>query len=296
MKEINCAVCGTENPYSILYPERIQQDKVSFVARKTPDKIHFRIVRCNNCGLTYSNPIYPVEQIMQLYRKSEFIHEPQIENLRKDYKNQLQKVLPLIKEKQSLLEIGCASGYFLKSAIELGFKEVWGVEPGENAVKHADPDVRHKILNTVFSKELFEPETFDVVCCFQIFDHITHPNAFLQDVYRVLRKDGLLLAINHDIKSLMPRIMGEHSPMFDIEHIYLFDKKTMKMILEKNGFEVISVRNIKNSYTIEYCLRMFPMPIFLKQHLPVISNKVGVADKIISISAGNMLSIARKSQ
>ena len=293
---MTCAVCGTKEPYTILYPECIQQDKVSFVARKTPNKIHFRIVRCNNCGLTYSNPIYPVEQIVQLYRKSEFIHEPQIENMRRDYKNQLQKVIPLLKEWQSLLEIGCASGFFLKSAIELGFKEVRGVEPGENAVKHADPDIRPKIINTVFSEELFEPETFDVVCFFQVFDHITDPNAFLQDVYKVLRKDGLILAINHDIRSLMPRGMGERSPMFDIEHIYLFDKKTMKMILEKNGFEVVSVLNIANSYTIEYCLKMFPMPTFIKKHLLMISNKVGVADKIINISAGNMLAIARKSQ
>ena len=293
--EIKCAICGPAASYSVLYPERISKKNIDFTSRKVPEKTHYRIVKCDKCGLTYSNPIFSDEYINQLYRESEFIEEPQLENMVNDYKAELKEILPFVKNKQRLLDIGCANGFFLKAALELGFEEVWGVEPNEEAIKKADPEIRPKIINAVFSEDLFEPEFFDVVCFFHLFDHLTNPNEFLKNVHRVLRKDGLLLAMNHDSRSLTAKIFGEYSPIFDIEHIFLFDKKTMRMILEKNGFRIIDVKDIKNNFTIGHSLKIFPWPKGLKwirRLIPRIPTKL--ANQNIKVGWWNILSIAKK--
>jgi hypothetical protein len=33
----------------------------------------------------------------------------------------------------------------------------------------------------------------------------------------------ILLLLNHNLRSWFPRVLGERCPMYDIEHIYLFD-------------------------------------------------------------------------
>lgn len=293
MDEISCAICGPQASFGILYSERIPQgENIVFASRRDPDRVHFRIVRCNRCRLIYSNPIFSIEQIKVLYKKSKFINEPQSQNRINEYQNYLFKILPLIKRKRRILEVGCANGSFLKAALKLGFEEVWGVDPCEEAIKYADIDIRPRIINTFFKQELFEPESFDAVCFFQVLDHSTDPNVFLQDVHKVLCKGGILLTINHNTRSLITRILGERSSMYDIGHIFLFDQKTMRMILEKNGFEVITISNLANSYTIEYCLKMFPLPKKLRRLLLRATHRL--ANHKIKLRAGNMISIARK--
>ncbi len=207
---------------------------------------------------------------------------------------QFKKNLSVIKEKNSLLDVGCSSGFFLKTAMDLGFLDVRGVEPGKASVDEAEQFIRDRIKNEMFSSKLYPPESFDVVSAFQVFDHVLNPKEFLQDIKSVLKKDGVLFAINHNIESYMPVLMGEHSPMYDIEHIYLFNKNTMRKLLEQNGFKIIKIENIPNTYVLEYCLKMFPMPRFLKKTLVAITNKMKLNNVQIRIPAGNMVTIAKK--
>lgn len=295
-QQLPCAICGSDAPYRVRFPERIQTASMDFAARKTPTRQHFRMVECSNCGLIYSSPILPPEEIYELYRHSPFLHESQLANMIRDYQDQLRGLLPLLPSKGRLLEIGCANGLFLQAARELGFDDVRGVEPGEEAVRTADLAVRSKIVNSVFHADLFAPESFDVVCCFQVLDHLLDPAAVLRDAAKLLRKGGLVLLLNHNIRSWFPRALGERCPMYDIEHIYLFDKQTVAKLLRNNGFEVVKVRNIPNSYTLSYAVKMFPLPAVVKRLASAVCEKVGIASFRVRLPAGNMVSIGRKPQ
>lgn len=295
-QELSCAICGKGTPYRILYPERIELTSIDFAARKTPTRQHFRMVECVHCGLIYSSPILPPDAIYELYRHSPFLQEAQLANMIRDYQDQLRHLLPLLPSKGRLLEIGCANGLFLKAALELGFEDVRGVEPGEDSIRAADPAVRGKIVNSLFRADLFPPESFDVICCFQVLDHLLDPGAVFRDAAKLLRKGGLILLLNHNIRSWLPRVLGERCPMYDIEHIYLFDKWTVAQLLQKNGFEVIGVRNIPNSYTLSYAVKMFPLPHLAKRLALALCEKFGMASFRVRLPAGNMVSIGRKPQ
>ena len=65
---------------------------------------------------------------------------------------QLKRVTSLLIEKNSLLEIGCGNGFFLREAKKFGFKYVCGVEPGKQAVEMAHPDIKKEMINDFFKE------------------------------------------------------------------------------------------------------------------------------------------------
>ncbi len=294
MVNIHCPICGEKNKFKVRFSEKFEIESLEFVGRKTPDHMHFRVVQCVDCGLVYSNPIIPENKIMQLYRQSQFIEEPQLKNMVADYLGQFEKMQHFIHEKGRLLEIGCADGFFLNKIKKYGFKEVWGIEPSRGAYNNAPSFLQNRIKNTELKEGIFPGEYFDAVCFFQVFDHIVKPNQFLQIVYQYLKKGGILLAIHHDIKSFLPMVLRDKASTYDISHIHLWDKKTMRKILEKNGFEVCCIKNIANRYQLDHVMRMLPLPIFFKKLLRTFLKLTKLSNVSLKLSVENMISVARK--
>ncbi len=294
-RAIDCALCGSGAPYRVRYIERIQEGPIDFSARKVPTHQHFRIVECSSCGLVYSNPIIAADVIEAFYRDTPFVTEPPLDsNMLRDYRQHLEDVLPLVSGRKSLLEIGCANGVFLKAALGLGFEDVRGVEPGAEAVRQAPEEIRSRIVNSLFSAKLFAPASFDVICCFQIMDHFLDPVALLRDVNTLLRPGGIVLLVNHNISSWLPRLLGRRCPMYDIEHIYLWDTRTMPRVLEKTGFDLIRVGNVPTSYSPTHAIRMFPFPWVIKRPLLGLTEQPWVRSLKIRVAAGNMITVGRK--
>jgi SAM-dependent methyltransferase len=294
MHENPCAICGSGAAYKVKYPANFKPEDMDFAARKTPKCRHFRIVVCDGCGLTYSNPILDPEHIIKLYRESRVIDEAQIQNIRADYMIELKRAIAATGKCERLLEIGCSNGFFLKAALDAGVKDVHGVEPGRIAAATAPEEVRSRIVNDIFHDGLYPENSFDLVCCFQVLDHILEPNAFLKSIHRVLRPGGVFLAIHHNIRSWFPRVLGQGCPMYDVEHIYLFDPKTAAAMIQKHGFEVITIENLKNGYTAEYAVKMFPFPQFIRKILLSVLYATRMSTFRFTVRAGNMVTMGRK--
>ena len=288
-----CAICGPA-PYTVKYREKIIPGKLDFSARHIPDNTHWRMVVCNRCGLIYSNPNPPPHEIIEAYAEAKFSDDYQIKHYSKDYINQLRLVDPIVVTKERLLEVGCGSGFFLKLAKSDGWPEVCGVEVSKEAVKLAPGDIRKNIINGPFKLEYFDLESFDVVCIFQVFDHLIDLNNFISDVKRLLKPGGIILAVNHNIRSWITNILGEKSPMYDMQHIYLFDLDTMRLLYDKHGMEVVKMKNIWSWYAMEHVVKQFPFPGLVKNNLIKLLNRVGIDDLTIPLPGGNMVSVARK--
>lgn len=294
MHELRCAVCQSDS-YRVRYPERIPPAAVlNFSARRNPQKHHARIVECTRCGLVYSNPYFDEDVLKSLYRAAAYIDELQLDNMAADYLREFVRSTNGLDASAKILEIGCANGFFLERLRLAGFPSVYGVEPGKDAVEKASVDMRSRIVNDFFRLDDFRDESFDVVCCFQILDHISDPNTFLRGIHAVLRPRGLVIAINHNIRAWITRILGERSPMYDIEHICLFDKSTIRHLFEANGFQVTRVAGLSNSYTPAYAAKMFPLPLALKRILTTLLSRRPFDRVNLRIPAGNMVTVGRK--
>lgn len=296
MKHINCAVCQRVQPYKILYPANFNAGHLNqgiFSARRRPDRIHYQIVRCLNCGLIYSNPILGENDLEKLYRKSELNYQQEIPALKENYTKYFNKYLKYF-TKNSLLEIGCGSGFFLEEAKLLGFVNIAGVEPSQAAVNQAENGIKEKIKVDVIKEGLFPDKSFDVICHFQTIDHLANPNQFLQISRRLLKDNGYIFAINHNIKAIIPKMLGERCPMIDIEHIYLFDPITQTKIYEHNGFKVIKIFKVWNNYDLKYWLHLAPLPDKLNIIIQRIAVKSNLGKIKINLSLGNMGILAKK--
>jgi len=299
MIAIRCALCGKNNSKEI-FAANFNLDKLdhrTFSARRLPDKIHYRMVRCNKCDLLYSNPILSEEKIISLYRGSTITYGDYTENLNNTYQKHFKEALRLLQtnsKHKKLLEIGCGNGFFLKKALQLGIDEVWGVEPGQAAVAKAPKEIKKNIIVDRFRTGLFRANFFDVICIFQTLDHLVDPNLALEECHRMIKKGGILLVVVHDSKSWSARLLGERSPIIDIEHIYLFDKKNLTKILQKNKFKVLNTFSIKNLHAIGYWIYLAPIPLVIKQELRKILSWLRVDTLSIEISIGNIGSMGRK--
>lgn len=293
-----CAICGEKAPFNILYPANFVAPQINedhFSARRIPDRCHYRLVKCRKCGLVFSTPILKPKEIEKLYRESKLTYTEEIEGLQKTYAYYLDKALVYTNPKNNFLEIGCGNGFFLVEAKKRGFKKIYGVEPSLEAIKKAPTAaIREKIIPNLFKKSLFKRNFFDFICFFHTLDHVVEPNQFLQDCYWVLKKEGIVLCITHDVISLSAKILGELSPIFDIEHTYLFGKETLKIIFEKNGFEPLVVENVANSYSLNYWVKMLPLPKIARKLSNFTLEKSGIGTLKIKLKPGNIAIIAQK--
>ncbi len=93
-----------------------------------------------------------------------------------------------IKKNSNILEIGCGNGAFLKALHKKGCS-VTGLE-----MNKASESSEIKILNSSIEEHSqFNEETYDVVCFFQVLEHIPDVHSFLQSAINCLNENGVLI-------------------------------------------------------------------------------------------------------
>ena len=292
-----CAVCGTEGNSTELYPANFDLrafNAIVFSARRSPDGIHYRMVKCNTCGLVRSDPLADPQVLKQLYARSHFDYSDEVPNLKLTYSHYLRNLADYGVKKAALLEIGCGNGFFLEEALAEGYASVRGVEPSTAAVARANPEVRPYIVCDTMRSGLFAPEQFDVICMFQVLDHIPDPGGLLEECFRTLKPGGLVLCINHDIEALSARLLKDRSPIIDIEHTYLYSPTTMARLFEGRGFQVKRVGSVSNTYTLYYLARLAPFPVLLQRTILALLKSSPIGRIRLKVALGNLYTVSRK--
>lgn len=292
-----CAVCDTEGNATEVYPARLDTGAFNpavFSARRTPDRIHYRIVRCNACGLVRSDPVADSGLLARLYAESAFGYADEVVNLRRTYGRYLARLGRYGARKGALLEVGCGNGFFLEEALAQGYATARGVEPSAEAVAGASAGVRKGILCDAFRAGLFPPEAFDVICLFQVFDHLPDPGGALDECLRLLRPGGLMLCIHHNIEAFSARLLRERSPIVDVEHTYLYSPATVSRLFEGRGFLVRQAGPAFNRYSLHYLTRLAPLPARLKGRVLAALKQAPVGLVGLWAPLGNMYLIAQR--
>jgi SAM-dependent methyltransferase len=292
-----CAICKTNNNATELYQANFEMQALNpevFSARRLPDKIHYRMVKCDQCGLVRSDPVAPPEILTRLYRQSTFTYGEEVENLKQTYGHYLSFLTALGARKNSLLEIGCGNGFFLEEALRQGYKNVQGVEPSEATVQRASPDMRKKIICDVMQPGLVPHEQYDAVCMFQVLDHIPDPGSLIQECLKILIKGGFVLCLNHNINSWSARLFNESSPIIDIEHTYLYSPVTLARLFKENGFYVRRVGTAYNRCTILYLMRLLPWPVSIKTRIMKFLDGGSLGRIKMNVPLGNVFLVAQK--
>jgi SAM-dependent methyltransferase len=265
-----------------------------FSARRLPDRLHYRIVRCDRCGLVRSDPVLAAEALSALYKQSTFDYGDELDGLRATYGAALDRAARYLDRREGLLDIGCGSGFVLEVAAQRGWTGLHGVEPSDDAIARASPEIAELIVNDVMRGGLFPDDSLSAVTLFQVLDHMPDPLGLLRDALRIIRPGGVILAFNHNVAALSARILKERSPIIDVEHTYLYAPATMRRLFTDAGFQVISVNPVRNTYSIAYLTRLLPLPRKLKLTLVPRLRSSPVGRYQLTVPLGNLCLIARR--
>jgi SAM-dependent methyltransferase len=171
---------------------------------------------------------------------------------------------------------------------------VQGIESSRIAVESAPPIVREKIICDTMRPGIFSPEHFEIICLFQVIDHLPEPGAILDECYKLLRPGGLILLISHNVESISAKLLTDQSPIIDIEHTYLFSLATLTRLLVAHGFQVVNSGSVRNTYTLHYLAQMAPLTKDLKRALLYLLKVTSGGRIRLSIPLGNLYLVAQK--
>jgi SAM-dependent methyltransferase len=292
-----CPIDDTDTNDDELFPANFDAstiDATHFSARRAPDRIHYRMVRNRNTGCVRADPVFPPETLGQLYKDSRVTYQDLGSYATATYLDHLRQAIPLLPNLKGLLEIGAGAGWFLEAAArEANFDRIAGVEPSGDAVAQASSTIRPHLAQGLFETGLYPPGSFSIVCGFQVLDHLLEPNRVLTTVSDLLVPDGVTLWICHDVAAPLNRALGRLSPIVDIEHVVLYDRRTIRKLFERNGFEVLRIFGVANRYPLWYWTQLAPLPRVLREPLV---RAIRPLKATLMMNLGNMGILARKSR
>ncbi len=142
----------------------------------------------------------------------------------------------------SLLDVGCANGYFLDEAARAGWA-VEGVEVSEavrsDASRRFDLTVRPDLVDALAAGAA----RFDVVTFYQALEHLADPLTALRQAHDLLRPGGCLLVETWDLSSLVARASGRYWQQISPPSVaYLFDRDSLELLLSRAGFRGVRIR------------------------------------------------------
>lgn len=296
MREISCPVCGGTRRVKI-YDATLPPDSDKSSKPPPPYSAHYQINRCAGCGLVYSSPIMDAEGVTILYRDaSETNVLPGEErNVERTMEGYYRLAAPHLPGRQRILDVGCDMGFLLKAAEKDGFAELYGVEPNPIARALAEQIPGAQISHRFYESADYPPDYFDLLTLIHVLDHLVDPRITLASVRRNLRPGGITVAVVHNLRSMLGRVLGERFPVFNLYHHFFFDKSSLSELFRRHGFEVIDVVSTRNCYSLGFFAERLPgCPAIFHAGLTRGLKILGLARLSISIPVGNIGIVARR--
>jgi 2-polyprenyl-3-methyl-5-hydroxy-6-metoxy-1,4-benzoquinol methylase len=247
-EETTCPLCGPDAKQNLRY-----------------DFSPFRVIRCAECGLDFLSPRFTEKDILEFYQGEDYYtpsHARQGYDDYLDLRNAWVKTfrrrlkdISAYKKEGRILDIGCGPGFFLEAAQEMGYIDLWGIDPSDFIVGVAREKFGEKILLGTIESEELEPESFDMLTAFDVFEHIYRPVDFVNRAYELLREDGVLAFTTPNPRSVLAYIFGKQWVSFKLpEHVFYWSPKTVRKVLE-DKFEIIEIRHAGQYATASFLFR-----------------------------------------
>lgn len=253
----HCPICESKNIADYLKNKSIKAGNIFFIESSI----------CNDCGFYFQNPIMDYDKIRGIYQNNYVGNE---ENQRVRFERELinrkssaLSFMDLIKEGDSILEIGCSSGYNLQNIKENfgGKLQLKGVDFDGDSTKYG----RERTGLDLSTEDIFSSNNkFDFVFLNHVFEHISDPKDFFSKLQSIVKDDGYLI-IN----------VPNSEKWFEIpnwEHINYFNEKAMEILVNnfgtKNKNYIISTNTInKRTHNVPEIRMIFTRNNFLPSRL-----------------------------
>lgn len=152
-----------------------------------------------------------------------------------------------------VLDIGCADGTFTKILLEATqASKVVGIDVLKSSINYSrkrfTKDKRFKFMVADAHNLPFKNQVFDAIFCLEALEHVIDPLTVIQEMHKVLRKDGYLIILVPSenllfriIWKLWQKVPGKN--VWQHTHLHNFSNGFIEELLNKSGFKIV-----KNNY------------------------------------------------
>lgn len=217
----------------------------------------YEIYRCDDCGLVYVTPRLSGEALREVYGEAYWRSDTPKTKGYADYAKDAELYLKTFRRrfkllrrwvgngKLRILDVGCAAGFFLRVCREFGH-DPYGVEIstaiGKMAVEALGSERVHLgDLDAAIAAapKTYAPASFDLITMWDVVEHVPDPQTLLRQVRTLLKPTGTLVLETQNVASRFAKTLGKRWQHYKHEeHLYHFDPRTAKALLEASGFTV----------------------------------------------------------
>ena len=204
------------------------------------EKAGWSIVECRRCGLVYVNP--RPDRPDRIYTGAYFEDEryyASYQASRHAYRIGFRTKLRTLRRlglAGRLLDVGCAFGDFMDEARAHGF-DPSGVELCASAAAEA---ARVGPVHAGPFLEFRSDRPFDVVTFVDTLEHLPDPVAAVRHAASLLAPGGAVAVVVPNVGSRFARWMGTRwHLLLPEEHLVYFDRRTIRRLLEGEGFSIV---------------------------------------------------------
>ena len=213
--------------------------------------------QCRKCGLKYFTPlIVGDEKFYNSFQEIDWYYMNE--------KEEYQYAKKFIKNNNKVLEVGCGKGAFARIVPTNCYV---GLDLSEKAKKMASKD-GVKIKNESIELHAQNHKNYyDVVCSFQVLEHVSNPFSFLNSSIQTLKKGGLLIIAVPSEDSFLRHVTNGILNM-PPHHISRWSDDTLNYLIKIFDLELIEIYHEKiQKIHRRYFLSTLISNIFLKPKL-----------------------------
>ena len=158
------------------------------------------------------------------------------------------------KKVDSILDVGCGEGFTLNRLREKGIGEkLEGIEYSQDAIdlgKNMYPGV--KITKGDIHSLPYKDNSFDLVLCTEVLEHVKDPDKALRELVRVSKKYLIVSVPNEPFFMFAQLVRGKNWSRFgnDIEHINHWTMLSFAKFVKRNSDVKILARRFPFAWTM----------------------------------------------
>ena len=157
----------------------------------------------------------------------------------------------------AILDVGCATGYFLELAKEEGY-EPYGVEFSAYAAEVARQKLgADRIHRGILETAGFANKSFCAVVMSDLIEHVRDPRQTLSKAASLLTPGGVILIMTPDTGSFSNRLMGRRWTHYKREHFFYFGRRSMGELARRCGLELVYFERCKKALNLDYLYTQF---------------------------------------
>jgi SAM-dependent methyltransferase len=206
----------------------------------------YTLVRCSGCSLVWLSQPPKAEEMHRHYTDAyDRLISAAGQNSPQRWRDR-KKALTQYKQSGALLDLGCSSGSFLESLKGDSWK-LYGIEMSTESARIAKECSGAEVFVGDILDAPFPPGSFDVVTCFDVFEHLYEPRRVIACIRKWLKPGGIFYVLVPNVDSAEARVFGSYWHGSELpRHLFHYSPTSLKFLAATAGLREVSLETHRN--------------------------------------------------